>query len=254
MTRAAQNRAAHRATPLLVLLLASLLATACAGRLGGGGPREFEVLAFRADVTAEPAQVATLIAAGSDIVLLSADADSAWFAAVASASGLGLSGPGTSGPIGLAFLTGLEMVGDTSLALDVAGGGVVHLQDALYRVDRNRYIDLMAARVEAPDLRAAVRRLLDYIAFDVMADVPVLLAVDGVTPQAADSVATLMRAYYSSDVDCRDTAIQDGAAQHVRLLYGPSARITCRSSRPVPRAAAGAVGAAGSAARVVTGR
>jgi hypothetical protein len=257
MTRAARKRVAHRVTPLLVLLLVSLLAAACAVRLGGGGPREFEVIAFRAEAAADPTQVAALIGGGSDIVLLSADADSAWFASVASAAGLGLSGPGTSGPIGLAFLTDLEIVGDTSLVLDVPGGGVVHLQDALYRLDGSRYIDLMAARVDAPDLRAAVRRLLDYIAYDVMAHVPVLLAVDGATPQAADSVATLMRAYYSSDVDCRETAIVAGTAQPVRLLYGPSARITCRSSRPVPRAAAGAAdgaGAAGSAARVVTGR
>jgi hypothetical protein len=238
-----------RAVPTLILLLAALTATSCAVRVGGGGPREYDVVALRADAGAQPGAVAGIIgAAGADIVLLSAERDTAWFMAVAAESGFELSGPAASGPVGLAFLTRLEQVGDTSLVLNVPGGGRIHMQDALYRTGGGRFIDLMAIRFEGDDVRAAVRRLLDYIATDVMAQVPVLLAVDAPTPAQADSVAVLMRAYYASEVDCRDTTIVHGASQSVRLLYGPSARITCRSSRPLPAQVTGA------AARVVTGR
>jgi hypothetical protein len=228
------------AARLLILFLGTLAVGACAARLGGGGPQEYEVLAFRAAANAAPADVAGRIgAANGDIVLLSADRDSAWFAAVAAATGMGLSGPGATGAIGMAFLARLEVVGDTSLVLEVPGGGSVHMHDALYRVNKDRFVDLMSVRFDAPDLRAAVRRLLDYIATDVGADVPVLLAVDGATPQMADSAAILMRAYYNSDTDCRESTIPAGTVLPLRLLYGPSALAACRSSRLLPGAAPG---------------
>jgi hypothetical protein len=214
-----------------VLLVAALSIGACGVRLGGG-TREYDVIAFRAPEGATPADAAGRIAAGqAQIAFLTADRDSAWFAAVAEAAGLALSGPARTGPVSLAFLTNLEIVGDTSLVLTVPGGGSVHMQDALYRVDDDRFIDLMAVRFDAPDLRAAVRRLFDYISSDVSATVPVLLAVDGPTPQAADSAAVLMRAYYGSAADCAGAPAQ---ATPVRLLYGPSALITCRNARVLP--------------------
>jgi hypothetical protein len=225
----------NRAARLMIPLLATLAVGACAVRLGGGGPQEYEVLAFRAQADAAPGDVASRItAANGDIVLLSADRDSAWFAAVAAETGLGLSGPGTTSGMGMAFLTRLEVLGDTSLVLDVPGGGSVHMHDALYRIHGERFIDLMSVRVDAPDLRAAIRRLLDYIATDVGASVPVLLAMDGATPQMADSAAILMRAYYNNDAGCRDSAIPAGTVLPVRLLYGPSALATCRGSRLLP--------------------
>jgi hypothetical protein len=218
-----------------ILLSAALALAACAVRVGGGGPRGFDVVALRADgQDAAEAVAARIGAANADIVLLSAERDSAWFAAVATAARLSLSGPGATGGIGLAFLTNLEIVGDTSLVLEVPEGGSVHMQDALYRIHGNRFIDLMTVRFDAPDLRAAVRRLLDYVARDVGADVPVLLAVDGVTPQAADSAAILMRAYYNSEAGCPGGDVPDAAGLPVRLLYGPSARIMCRDSRLLP--------------------
>jgi hypothetical protein len=229
-----------RAARLMILFLGILAAGACAVRLGGGGPQEYEVLAFRAAANASPAEIAgTIRTANGDIVLLSADRDSAWFAAVAAETGMALSGPGTTGAIGMAFLARLEILGDTSLVLDVPGGGSVHMHDALYRINGNRFVDLMSVRFDAPDLRAAVRRLFDYIAEDVGATVPVLLTVDGATPQVADSAAILMRAYYNNDMGCRDSTIPAGTVLPVRLLYGPSALATCRSSRLLPGEASG---------------
>jgi hypothetical protein len=239
----------NRATRIMIPILAAITVSACAVRLGGGGPQEYQVLAFRAQPGAAAAEVAGRIGlANGDIVLLTADRDSAWFAAVAQEAGLELSGPGMTGGIGMAFLTNLEILGDTSLVLDVPGGGSVHMHDALYRVDANRYVDLMTVRFDAPDLRAAVRRLLDYIARDVGANVPVLLAVDAAAPAVADSAAILLRAYYNSDLGCSETTIPAGTVLPVRLLYGPSARATCTSSRLLPGDAPGV------AARVVISR
>jgi hypothetical protein len=226
---------AREAGRTIIMLAASVLLAACASGVGGGGTRDLEVVAFRADAAAAPADVAGRISqAGADIVLLSAERDSAWFAAVAAETRMQLSGPGTTGGVGLAFLTRLEMLGDTSLVLEVPDGGSVHMQDALYRVERNRLLDVMTVRFDAPDLRIAVRRLFDYLAHDVAAHVPVVLAIDAATPAQADSVAVLMRAYYSNELECPGSQIPAGTALPVRLLYGPSARISCRASRVIP--------------------
>lgn len=225
------NRTVRTAT----LLLVTLASGACAGRLGGAGQPEYQVAAFAAEAGAAPSEIAGLIAgANAGIVLLSADRDSTWFADVATATGLALSGPGRTGERGKAFLTNLELLGDTSLALAVPGGGSVHMHDALYRLNNTRYLDLMMVRFDAPDLRAAVRALFSYIATDVGANVPVLLAIEGTTSQVADSAAVLMRAHYGNELECRASGIAAGTALSVRLLYGPSARLTCVSSGLLP--------------------
>lgn len=230
-------------------LLIALAAGACAVRLGAAGPRELDVLAFEAAPAETPdAAAARIAAANAGFVMLSADRDSAWFADVAARARLNLSGPGFTGGTGLAMLTQLEAVGDTTLVLEVEGGGSIHMHDALYRLDAGRPLNLMIIRVDAPALRPAVTRLLDYIASDTYAHAPVVLAVAGATHQAADSVALLMRAYYNNEIDCPGSGIAAGTALPVRLLYGPSARITCRSSRVVQ----GETPAA--AVRAVTGR
>jgi hypothetical protein len=218
-----------RALRTTAALIAAVSLGACAVRLGGPRPLELQVAALAAPAGATADATAQRLA-GSDVVLLSADADSAWFAAVARQAGLELSGPGTTAGRGLAFMTRLELLGDTALVLQVPGGGSVHMQDALYRVDRDRLLDLMMVRFDGPDLRRAVQTLLGYIATDVGAAVPVLLAVDG-TQAVADSAALLMRAYYSNAQECRVSEIPAAAGTGVRLLYGPSARIGCQSAR-----------------------
>src|SRR5690606_11296435 len=98
----------------------------------------------------------------------------------------------------------LEILGDTTLVLPVQGGGSVHMHDALYRIDEYRNIDLMIVRLEGPDLRTTVRTLLNYIATDVPADAPLLLALDGPTAAIADSAATMIRATIGDASECRE--------------------------------------------------
>lgn len=231
-----------------LLVLFTLAGAGCAVRLGGPSPQQYEALALHAQPGASATDVAAQVrAAAAELVLLSAQQDSAWFATVAEGAGLALSGPGRTGERGMAFLSNLEVLGDTSLVLEVAGGGRVHMHDALLRVDRDRYIDLMMVDFDAPDLRAAVQALFLYVASDVMANVPVLLAIDG--PVAvADSAATLMRVHYTNAFECPDAEPQGASDIPIRLLYGPSARISCRGARVVNGAVPGVH------ARVVVGR
>jgi hypothetical protein len=227
---------------VLPLLAACLLITACAVRLGGARPQDYTAVALQVQPAADAAQTAErLRGARADLVLLSADADSAWFATVAAGTGLELSGPGTTSGRGFAFLSNLEILGDTSLVLEVPGGGSVHMHDALYRVDRDRYLDLMLVRFDAPDLRAAVRALLLYAATDVMPNAAVLLAIDAATPELADSAAILLRPYYPPAVECRGAPADIAQTGSIRLLYGPIARIRCRTARLLPGTPAGIV-------------
>jgi hypothetical protein len=128
-------------------------------------------------------------------------------------------------------LTNLEVLGDTSLVLTVPGGGKVHMHDALLKVDKTRNLDMMMVRFDAADVRAATNTLLGYIATDVGGDASLLIAVDGPTTQVADSVATLMRATLTTSLECEGSKPADGAGIPLRLLYGPSARLTCLSAR-----------------------
>jgi hypothetical protein len=226
---------AARGATIIAVALATLAAAACGARTGGRVGNEQQVAAFRAGSGTSAQDVAARITrARADIVLLSAERDSAWFAAVAEGARLELSGPGLTGDVGMAFLTNLEILGDTSIVLSVPEGGSVHMHDALFRIDRSRMLDLMLVRFDAPDLRAAVRRLFSYIATDVGASVAVLLAIDAPTVQLADSAAVLMRAHYGNDLECAGDEIADGERGPVRLLYGPSARLSCISARALP--------------------
>jgi hypothetical protein len=229
----------HVRTALLLTL--TVTCAACALRLGGSSPVEYDVAALFEPRNADAAAVAQRIrTAGAEIVLLAAErTDSLWFTAVAAAAQLGLSGPGATTGRGYAFMTNLEILGDTSLVLTVPGGGSVHMHDALYRIDDNRNMDLMLVRLEGPDLRASVRTLLDYIATDVPADAPLILAFDGPTPERADSAGVMIRATIASAAECRAEA--GGAVPAVRLMYGPSARVRCLSARTVDGAAPGIV-------------
>ena len=224
----------NRYTSSAVAATAALLLGACALRLGGPEPEQYDTVALSVGSSGSASDVAAaLTAAGAEIVLLAADQDSTWFASVATAASLDLSGPGRTSGRSMAFLTsGLEILGDTSLVLSVPGGGSVHMHDALYKIDDYRNLDLMMIRFDAPDIRAAVTTLLSYFATDVGADAAVVLALDGPTQQIADSAAVLMRAVMTSARECRNTP-QLGSDIPVRLLYGPSARITCPSARVV---------------------
>lgn len=219
----------------LFVVVSVLFMTACAVALGGPSPEEYDALALFEPRDADADAVAARIReTGAELVLLSSERqDSAWFAYVAYQAGLGLTNPGAIGSRGYAFLTtrSLELLGDTTLALDVAGGGQVQMHDALYRIDDSRYLDLMMVRLESADVREAVRTLLGYIATDVMGTASVLLAIDGATQTAADSAAILMRATFGNAGEC---AAAPRGERSVRLLYGPSARVRCLGARALP--------------------
>lgn len=218
---------------------------ACAVRLGGPSPEEYDVAALFEPLNADADSVAErLRSAGADIVLIAAERqDSAWFRYVAATAGLNLSGPGTTTGRGYAFMVTprLEILGDTSLVLPVEGGGSVHMHDALYSIDEYRNIDVMLVRLTGANLRETVQALLNYIATDVPADASILLALDGPTPALADSAATIMRATIGDARECRDDDAQLGSPLPVRLLYGPSARIRCLSAQPLPGATQGII-------------
>jgi hypothetical protein len=219
---------------LAAAVLGALLVGGCAVRVGAGAG-EYVTMALQAE-QATPAEAAAQIQASTaQIVLLSAAADSAWFRTVAEQTGYVLSGPGRADERGFGFLTPptLEILGDTSLALPVATGGAVHMHDALYRLDRQRMLDLMYIWLEdGIDIREATRTVLEYIATDVGADVSLLLAVEAPTPAVSDSVALLLRALYPTAWDCTDAgrAGQPAAQLGVRLFYGPTARVRCRQA------------------------
>lgn len=223
--------------PMRTAILLSFLAvatTACAVRLGGPSPEGYDVVAISELRLADAVAVAEKItSAGAEIVLLAAERqDSAWFVAVAGNARLGLSGPGATTGRGYAFLTNLEILGDTSLVLPVPDGGSVHMHDALYKIDDDRNIDLMIVRIDAPEVRAGVRTLLNYMATDVPADAPLVLAFDGPTPELADSAVAMMLATLGDGSECREEP--QSAEPSLRLMYGPSARVRCLSARNLP--------------------
>ncbi|MGH7504961.1 MAG: hypothetical protein ACRELX_04905, partial [Longimicrobiales bacterium] len=176
---------------------------ACAVRLGGPSPEEYQALALAASETTSAAEAAQQIqSVSADLVMISGQQDSAWFAEVASTAGLPLSGPGTTGPTAMAFLSRLELLGDTSIVL-AAGEGRMHMHDALYQIDEDRLLDLMMVSIQPDaDLREAVRTLLSYIATDVGATAAVLLGVDAPTVEAGDSISVLMRAAFANAYEC----------------------------------------------------
>lgn len=225
----------------------ALAVSACAVRLGGPAPEEYDALALHADGDAA-AVGRQLRSASADLVLLSAPQDSTWFANVAQQADLTLSGPGTTSGSGLALLSRLKLLGDTALALPVEGGGQLHMMDALYEVSKDRHLDMMLVRIpQDASAREGVRTLLGYIATDVGGTAAVLLAIDAVTPQRADSTALLLRAAFEQVNDCRGRGPGNAAAgQALRLFYGPTARIDCEDARLLDAPPA-------TAARVVVG-
>lgn len=223
---------------VLAALCALLWLPGCAIRLGGTQPEEYRVAAVLPEAGAEPASVAERIRrTKADIAFVIGPGDSAWFSAVAAGTALHLSGPGRSGELGIAFLAG-EALGDTTVSLAVDGGAEITVQDALYRVDDTRYLDLMALHLPAGvEARAAARALLAYIATDVMKDAAVVLAVAADSPAQAGELARHLEPALLGEGSCEgsDVAPADPPA---RLLYGPALQIRCSSVRQLEGAPA----------------
>lgn len=218
-----------------------LLVVGCAVRLGGPKPVEHRTLGWVALPGAAPAEVASRIRGTmADVVLLAGPADSAWLAEVARHAALEPSGPGNAGSVGLAFLTAATLtdtlegkpVGDTTVALPVGDDGHLVVHDALYRLGKGRWLDLMAVRIDpALDLRASVRALLQYVATDVMPDAAVILGIEVPDTAAGDSIAALLRPAFFDALDCRVRAGKPETQRppvRMRLFYGPEVQIDCR--------------------------
>src|SRR5690606_6999623 len=104
------------------------------------------------------------------------------------------------------------------------------LHDALYRIDRNRALDLILARFDSvADLRSGVRALPAYVGSDVSNNAALLLAVESPTKQFVDSVALLVRALYADTNDCAAENVATTAA--IRVFYGPTYRVRCTSAQ-----------------------
>jgi hypothetical protein len=219
----------------IIPVLALLSLGACSVRLGGPGPVEYRTVALSTGPGALPAQVAQYIRqADANLVLLAAQADSAWFAEVARQSKLTLSGPGLAGGVALAFLASTPL-GDTTVTLPLETGGSIVLHDALYRVDKHRYLDLMALRVGSlGEVRPAAQALLRYVATDVMTSAAVVLAVDVPDAATGDALAALLEPAFLDARGClptpqRERLTADGPG--MRFFYGPEARLRCEGAR-----------------------
>ena len=216
----------------LVLGMAALV-SGCALRLGGPAPENRRTVAMKlsAGQTADSA-AARIRVLNADVVLLSVPADSAWLARAAYVAGYSLSGSTGSG--GLAFLTRVAALGDSTVTLAVEGADSLVVHDALYQVDENRYFDLLAFRMESgAPVQPTVRALLLYIATDVIGDAAVALMVDAPNAATADSVAALLTPAFSDARGCVDDDDADVPATSLRLFYGPQTLMECRSARIV---------------------
>ncbi|HEX6693646.1 MAG TPA: hypothetical protein VF035_02970 [Longimicrobiales bacterium] len=236
---------------MAVLGMAGAVMGGCAVRLGGPKPETYETVALEASAGASAADVAAVVKrAGGDILLLVADRDSAWFADVATQTGIPVDGPGYTGGPGMAFFTRLEVLGDTTLTVPIDAGGRLHIHDALFEVSEGRNLDLMIVSfAEATSARDGVRTLLKYIATDVGGTSSVLIGLTAPSQAVADSVSTLMRAAFRNALDCGDTSLPTPAGGlGMNLFYGPEARISCESARVLPGSPNGIV------ARAVVGR
>jgi hypothetical protein len=213
--------------------LAAVIA-GCAGiPLGGGGLAPFDTVALTVPAGTPAAQVAQQVKdAGGDLVLVFANADSAWYSELAKTTGLQLSRSRKVDQGTIAFLAG-KPVGDTTLTVAVQGGSPLLIHDALYEVEKDRFVDLMAVRAEAgTPAREAVRALLGYLGSDVMGTASLVLTVKAGSQPLSDSIATLLRPVL---MDVRDCDKEGGSTAPPRsdllLFYGPEARMECREVR-----------------------
>ncbi|MGH7443469.1 MAG: hypothetical protein ACREKM_01265 [Longimicrobiales bacterium] len=213
----------------MTVVLAAMSPACAVGVGGGGSPIEYTMVAVNA-AGATSAQIAEQVQeAGGDFVLVVGPREGTWFGELASASQLGLSGPAYTDERGLAFLSRLELLGDTSLVLGT-GNAQVQLQDALYQVDEERFLDLMLVNIPTgADVPAATRSLLEYIATDVMANAALVLGIIAPSPAEAQAMDELLRAAFSTAAECGGLSHTDQRAY--RIFFGPVARVRCTDAR-----------------------
>lgn len=218
------------------ILSAALLVTltACGMYVSDPDPVEYQAIAIEAGpaATAE-ATAAQIRETGANVALLVAAHDSSWISDVARRADLVSTRPGRLGEHTFAFL-GAKPVGDTTLTLKVASGGELKVHDALYTIDKSRYLDLLTVSLDrGTNVRDAVTRLLGYVATDVFPNAAIILAVRTATPAQADTMAVATRAAMGDAWECTQASRQGGSPSPatLRLFYFPAARIQCESAR-----------------------
>ena len=172
------------ALPLVILIVAG-----CAVRLGGSRPVEYETVAIQFDAgTSVTDAAARLRELNADVALIATREDTTWVRQLAQQMQLVSTRPGRAGDYTLAFLA-TKPVGDTTLTLNVEGGGSIRMHDALYNIDKVRKLDLMTVILQpGTSTRNGVRTLLSYIATDVSGDAAVALAIQAPSAAAGDSI------------------------------------------------------------------
>ena len=216
-----------------LLVAGCLVLSGCTVLMGGPKPIEYDTVAIHFDDAVTPAQAAAqLLEAGAEGALISTTRDSAWVRELASQVRLTSTRPGRVSGRTLAFLAG-KPEGDTTLTLKAASGGDIRMHDALYKLDKYRWLDLMTIIVEpGVPAREATRALLNYIATDVKPDAVTAMAI--YTPNAAvgDTIAELSRAVWADAAECGNAAAP-ARGSIMRLYYFPPARVRCESVRTV---------------------
>lgn len=211
-------------------LLGALFLAGCASNMGA--PREIPTptVALQAEPGTRAEDVAhALRDARARAVFLTADQDDAWFSAVAAAANLHVTGPATAGAMRTAFLAP-EPVGDTIHTLQYDDASLT-LLDALFEIDDERFLDMIAVRIQEGDaVRPLVAALLRYIATDVGNDAALVMAVTVPNDVVGDSVARMLSPAYSDARRCGDAEAAGTVGERVRLFYGPVARIFCTES------------------------
>lgn len=223
---------------LIPVVMMTLLVAACGGMMmGTPDPVDRDAIVMHLDATASAEAVAeTLTQQGVEYAILSAPRDSAWFADVATRASLATTRPGAVSGRTFAFI-GPKALGDTTLTLSVPGGGVLRIHDALFEIDKNHRLDLLAVQMDSTvSAQRSLTRLLEYIAKDVGATVSVLLAIEAPTA-VSDSLEVLLRPLYTDMYECT-TEGRTGAAPAdlpIRAYFGPIARMRCNGAERLDR-------------------
>lgn len=215
---------------LLPSLVMTLGVTACAVNVGAVPDIPLSAVGLRVPAGTGAEDVSAVIKdAAAEAALVAGPADSAWFAELAEATGLTLSGPATAGDLGLGFLAG-EPIGDTTVVLTYDGGSLT-VRDALYDLDKQRYLDLLAFRIDDPaSARQDIEVLVEYVATEVMNSAAVIMAVAVPTAAVGDSVGRLLSPAYFDALRCEPGLASRGERERIRLFYGPEARVYCRAA------------------------
>jgi hypothetical protein len=214
-----------------VVSVVAVIMAGCAVRLGGPAPLQRDAIAWRvpANTTAEELG-RRLQQGGYEFAMLATSRDSAFLASAATRAGLQMTRPGRIGESNYVFF-GPKAVGDTTHTVPVRTGGQVRLHDALFRIDKNRAVDLIIARFDSVvNIREGVRALIEYVAKDVSGNAALLLGFEPSSPQVGDSVAVLLRALLTDTRECNGSA-GPPAYPTIRLFYGPEVRVRCERAQ-----------------------